>query len=86
MVGGPALLPHRQNPRDRLASPTDDQLTLRSNQLGQLAELARISRMLSSFTRAFRCAAILADAAHAPQLVGQGQRFSEEFVGRLGTP
>ena len=47
--------------------------------------LARISRMLSSFTRASRSAAIFADAAHAPQLIGQGQRVSEESVGRLGT-
>jgi len=38
MVGGTALLRHRQNPRNRLTSPTDDQLALCSDQLGQLTE------------------------------------------------
>ena len=38
MVGGAPLLRHGQNPRDRLASPTDDQLSFSGNQLGQLAE------------------------------------------------
>jgi len=38
MVGGAPLLRHGQDPRDRLASPTDHQLSFSGDQLGQLAE------------------------------------------------
>jgi len=38
MVGAAALLRHRENPRNRLASPADNQLTLRGDQLGQPTE------------------------------------------------